>query len=525
MKSTLKRIFASLLVSAMLVSAVACSTDNGGDTSADTSNSTDSSTDTNTNEDSNSDESYSFTFYLNGSWTAYPLDGQPGKEIMQEAMTAYGLPNIDFEVTHIGGTEYYDRLNVLAVSDSLPDAMGIDLTTVKSFADQDLILPLDDHIDSLTNLKDLMRQPEIDAATYNGSLYAFPVGYLEGSINGPNTNGLVIRQDWLDNVGMEVPTTIDEMYEVMKAFKEQDPDGNGEDDTFGYLGVDTTWFDVVFGAYGIQPTFWMETEDGLRMGSTLDGTQEALATLRKWYEEGLIDPDIFVSDASLKDQKFANSKGGIYEGSGFTGSPVNPESAALLSVTPTAVLSPIGAITGPDGESGKQESKPGYGNLRAISKSAENVDVLVEFMNWTVSYEENGGAFLCSVGVEGEDFTIDTETDLILQTSTYDEIYGKGLGNPVRFLQAVDRRWLNEDAVGFFDTFEGTYEENMYWGTTDAMLDYPDTSEELFRQYMARIILGELPVEAWSDYVDEFYSMGGDIIEQEVNEAYNNLNS
>lgn len=468
-------------------------------------------------------ESYHFTIYRSGAWPTYPADGGEGYQIMKDAMKAYGLPNIDWEVVAIGGTEYYDKLNVLAASDSMPDAMNVDMVTLTSFADQGLIIPLEDKLDQLPAIKDLMRPAEVDAVTYNGHLYAFPVGYLEGAINGPNTNGLIIRQDWLDKVGKDVPTTIDEMYEVMKAFKEQDPDGNGQDDTFGYLGVDSTVFDVIFGAYGIQPQFWMETPDGLRMGSTLEGTKDALATLQKWYAEGLIDPDIFTTDASLKDQKFANSKGGIYEGTGFTGSSVQPETAALLAATPTAKVAPIGSIKGPNGDFGAQESAPGYGNIRAISSSCEDVDVLIQLLNWSVDDSENGGFYLCSIGVEGEDFTLSEDGSKIIQTSTYDEIYAKGLGNPVRFLQVVDRRWVEDDAIKCFEAFQDSYRENKYWGTTPAMLDYPDTCTKLFQEYLAKIVMGSLPVDAWEDYVDEFYSMGGDQIEKEVNEAYQAL--
>ena len=86
------------------------------------------------------------------------------------------------------------------------------------------------------------------------------VAYLEGAINGPNTTGLIVRADWLEKLDIDIPETIDRFYEMLKAFKEQDPDGNGQDDTFGYIGRDTTLFEDVFGAFGIQPTFWMETK-------------------------------------------------------------------------------------------------------------------------------------------------------------------------------------------------------------------------------------------------------------------------
>lgn len=120
------------------------------------------------------------------------------------------------------------------------------------------------------------------------------------------------------------------------------------------IGTKNTLFEDIFGAFCFQPTFWMETEDELRMGSTLPATKEALAVLQKWYAEGLIDPDVFTNDKSLQDQKLANSKGGVYEGTGFLPDSTQPENAALLNVTPTAKLAGIPAIKGPNGDSGRQ---------------------------------------------------------------------------------------------------------------------------------------------------------------------------
>lgn len=526
MKNILKKLLALTLCLALTASLAACG-GGGGNTSSSSTGSTASTGDAESGQASAADASaaddqhYKFTIYRASVWATYPADGGEGYQLLKDRMKAYGLPDIDWEVICVSGTEYYDKLNVLAASESLPDLMDMNLVTLTSFADQNLIMPLEDTLDQLPAIADRMRESEKQACTYNGHLYAYPVGYLEGAINSPNTNGLVIRKDWLDSLNLEVPSTIDEMYTVMKAFKEQDPDGNGQDDTFGYIGTKDTLFDGVFGAYGIQPTFWMETPDGLRMGSTLEGTKDALATLAQWYAEGLIDPDIFTSDSNLATQKFSGSKGGVFEGSGFTGAATQPETAALLELTPTAVLAPIAHLEGPNGDYGKQESAPGYGNIKSISASCEHPDVLIKMLNWSVDQDENGGFYLCSVGQEGVDFELnEDETHITQLVGSYDDLYAKGLGNPVRFLQIVDRRWADMNCIQFFEAFSDSYRENKFWGTTPSMLDYPDTCSSLFQEYLAKIVMGSLPVDAWSDYVDEFYSMGGDKIEEEVNAAY-----
>lgn len=525
MKKALRKLTGFLLCAALLCSSAACANSGTSSTSS-TPSSSSSTADAASSSGTESaaetdDQDYFFTIYRSGSWATYPADGGEGYQILKDAMKAYGLPNIDWEVICVGGTEYFDKLNVLAASESLSDLMDMNQTTLTSFADQNLIMPLEDTLDQLPAIKDLMRPSEITACTYNDHLYAYPVGYLEGAINGPNTTGLVIRQDWLDKLKLEVPVTIDDMYNVMKAFKEQDPDGNGQNDTFGYIGTKTTYFDVIFGAYGIQPTFWMETEDGLRMGSTLPGTKDALATLAKWYEEGLIDPDIFTSDSSLSQQKFSGSKGGVYEGSGFVVAPTQPETAALIELTPTAKLSPIAHVEGPDGTYGSQESAPGYGNIKSISASCKHPDVLIKMLNWSVDEDPNGGFYLCSQGIEGTHFEFNEDHTHITQLfDSFDELYAMGLSNPVRFLQIVDRRWADPDCAAAFEAFSDSYRENKFWGTTPSMLDYPDTCANLFQEYLAKIVMGSLPVDAWDDYVEEFYSMGGQTIEDEVNAAY-----
>lgn len=520
-----KKLTAALLAAALLAGATACagggSTPAGSSSSASGGASASSASKESAADSKTADgEKVTFNIYKNSGLATYPADGGQGKQLVLEKLNKIGLGNVDYKVTLIGGNEYFDKLNVLAASSSLPDYFNVNMVTLTNFADQGLIQPLEDKVDKLTHLRPLMRDAEMNAVTYDGHLYAFPVGYLPGAINGPNTNGLLIRQDWLDKLGMKMPETVDELHDVLKAFKEQDPDGNGKDDTTGLIATKLTRFEDIFGAFGVMPSFWQEAGGKLVLGSTRPETKDALQVLQNWYQEGLIDPDVFVTDEALRDQKLANSFGGVYENSAFTASVSNPETAALLAVTPTAKMAALRAVKGPGGEFGRQESEPGYGNIHAISADCQNVDLLLELLNWTADDGEDGGMYLCSVGVEGTNFEFNEDKTAIKMLTSYDDIYASGLGNPIRFTQVVDRRWLEPEAVTAFETFDGQYKENLFWGTTPAMLDYPDSVKNLFTEYMSKIIMGSLPVTAHDDYVKEFYQMGGEQIEKEVNEAY-----
>lgn len=469
------------------------------------------------------DDPVRFNIYRAGAWPAFPADGGKGHQKILDEMKAYGIEGIDFDLTTIGGTEYFDKLNVLAYSGGLPDYFSNNMINLRAFADQDLLLPLEDKLDKLPAARKLMRDADIEALTHNDHLYALPVAYLEGAINGPNTAGLVIRQDWLDKVGMQIPKTLDELGQVLQAFTEKDPDGNGKADTVGYLGTNKSLFSTVFGAYGIQPTFWMEDgKGGLIYGAMKPETVEVFRTLKDWYSKGYIDPDVFSNDGAMQDQKLATSRGGVYENSAFTLDPANPEHAALLKETPTAKLSPLAAVKGKNGDFGIGESAPGYGNIHSVSKECKDVDKLFQLLNWVSDGGEHGGMYLASVGVEGEHFEFNKDKTRIKMLKSYDDIYADGLGNPIRFLQVVDRRWMTEEAAHAFEVYKNDYKKNLFWKTTPGMTEHPDTVDEtLLRKYLQDVMVNTTsPEDAYKAFVEEFKQMGGDKITEEVNESY-----
>ena len=108
--------------------------------------------------------------------------------------------------------------------------------------------------------------------------------------------GLMMRQDWLDNVGMEAPATIDEWYEVLTAFKEGDPNGNGELDEIPFDAGSAGHF-LFMPAFGIQNGWYVDPETGkVAYGQYTEKYKAYLETMAKWYAEGLIQ-NIYTDDA------------------------------------------------------------------------------------------------------------------------------------------------------------------------------------------------------------------------------------
>ena len=132
-------------------------------------------------------------------------------------------------------------------------------------------------------------------------------------------NGLIIRKDWLDQLQPPVPETMDEWYEVLKAIKTKDPNGNGQADEIPPpLDMDMTAINHAFvGAWGVTTGFY-QVDGKVQYGPIQPEFKSYLETMSKWYAEGLIDQDYAATDGTLKDAKVTNNQVGAF--SGYMGS-------------------------------------------------------------------------------------------------------------------------------------------------------------------------------------------------------------
>jgi putative aldouronate transport system substrate-binding protein len=158
----------------------------------------------------------------------------------------YGC-NIEFQFLPTG-SDSRSKLNIMvAGGDSLGDILfveGLDKATIMNYGDAGAIYDLKEFFDKYdTNLENLAAEIGEDlmtaVTTATGEIWGYPVYY-------PETNNMTkyrawINQTWLDNLGLTMPTTTDELYNVLKAFKEQDANGNGDpNDEIPMLGC-TSW--------------------------------------------------------------------------------------------------------------------------------------------------------------------------------------------------------------------------------------------------------------------------------------------
>lgn len=245
-----------------------------------------------------------------------PLDTTlpEGDSVDNNQYTRYLLDNFNIKVvvdwTAASGNDYDQKVALSIASNSLPDALVTTRQYMLRAAKSDMLYDMSDLFEQYcsTQAKAIMDSTQGRAyqdASYNDKMVAL----LGIEVECGGISNLNIRKDWLDELGLEVPQTLDEIEAVAKAFKEKKPAG---EETVPILGPSKSarpystflgstgvqyGFDPIFSAYDVYPGYWLEGEDGtVTYGSADDKMKDALTRLNSWYEQGLIDPEMGTRD-------------------------------------------------------------------------------------------------------------------------------------------------------------------------------------------------------------------------------------
>jgi len=227
--------------------------------------------------------------------------------------------NIDLKYLWTVPTDQFDQKFALAVSSGeLPDIMQVKLLDFENFRQQGQLADLTEAYEKYASptLKKYMESDggrTLKMFTYDGKLLGLP-GYEDPFMS---TQILWIRTDWLNNLGLQPPTTLEELEKVAEAFVKQDPDGNKKDDTYGIaMNKDlVTWgFDArgLFYTMGAYPKAWTKGADGsLVPGEIQPETKVALEKLNEWYKKGILDKEFAFKDINKAVEDVVAGKVGI----------------------------------------------------------------------------------------------------------------------------------------------------------------------------------------------------------------------
>lgn len=223
------------------------------------------------------------------------------------------LTGIELEIIQPEHDVYYDEVTATFETTELPDVILLSSTYYTTYAAKDLLADISAYYDGSpleASIEAAGNASLIDGIRINGKLFG---------ISPTRGNGCItyIKKAWLDNVGMDVPTTYDEYMAMLKAFTEGDPDGDGiEGNTYGVSAAGIINNEAPYVNYlpefyqDAYPSFY-EMEDGTWAdGFMQEPMKQALLRLRDAYEKGYMDQNIAEnSTGDCRDKYYANEYG------------------------------------------------------------------------------------------------------------------------------------------------------------------------------------------------------------------------
>ncbi len=227
---------------------------------------------------------------------------------------------IKIEFIHPPEGQSKEQLNLMIASKDLPDIIEDGIKHypgkyLKAF-DDGIIIDIKDlqkkYAPNLTQLYTTYPELLIDVETESEKILYTP--FIRGNTAGRIFYGLYMRNDWLKDLNMKAPTTMDEIYQALKAFKEKKgakspfTGGGGKSSS-----SDRIRNDAFLGAFGLGPTFFAENGKVL-FGAYDPRFKDYVATMAKWYKEGLIDAEFASITGKNIDAKMTNGEAGASYG-------------------------------------------------------------------------------------------------------------------------------------------------------------------------------------------------------------------
>ncbi|WP_100010051.1 extracellular solute-binding protein [Lentibacillus sediminis] len=524
----LKKLMYLLALVLLVVALTACTDEAGSEEQTE-------NEDNGNEQEDTSDETYTITA-LDFSVQGVAADG-PGLEMINERF------NVDYQPEKALKDGYDEKLTTTFASGDIPDVVGFTGgdTKYKTFASQGAFLPLNDYIDDYPSLQAV---PETfwDSVSVDGQIYGIP-NYIS-----PFPDSMVIRQDWLDNLGLEMPTSYEELRDVAIAFAKEDPDQNGEDDTFGL--ITTVLANNIFpfhaqGPYWDPEVYYGTTTD--ENGNVLpqrlgEGWKEIVQLFHDLYQEGALSPDFHVMTTDQANNSFYSGEAGIWVLGIWTG--YDDFAKTLVEVDPDAELAPVPAFEDPEGNAGWKMNR-GYNSITTLSAELSDepgkVERILELIDFGRKYYPRDER-----NPDNEDY----DWFHGLEGEGYDYVDGEVVTKQNAAEQGLAPSAYLPDASGYVPP--GTVTENWRNFETDILREAVRKKEEMhaeqdaysrrthlieseaniemgedLRQFIidehVKMIVGERPISEWDQVVQEWLERGGSEIVEDYNEGFEEL--
>lgn len=409
--------------------------------------------------------------------------------------------NVKFNLVVLPGwADGQSQISLLMASNDMPNIMWcwtMD-TEYNKWVKAGLLDDVSAYMDKYTVIRDYYNKMDPKTLFYaseaDGSIYRIP-----GDVAEPSCENLWIRQDWLDNLNLKAPTTIEELNEVLRAFTEDDPDGNGQNDTYGPAN---------------------------------EGTKNWVSDVADLYAKGYITPNI--TQDTDRDEQMANGGFGVtYSWCAWN----NPDSAPMMSFyasNPDAKWVPIDMVKGSNGNPQEDPATSAAWAYFAITNTASDPERL--YATWDDMCDSDN-YIARRFGIEGTDYKYDENGQYVaIVGPDSEENTSKNIG-----LKLFDNLMNRKDECNISNTpettalFKKSGENSRYaaahlveWKDPASFESWTECSADIEAekdQYLWGVIAGQESIDDWDNYVATLNSLGLEDVLAEANEDYATLSA
>jgi len=278
---------------------------------------------------------------------------------------------------------------------------------VNRYGPEGAFIPLNELIEKYApHIKAYFEQhPDIKNAisSSNGNLYYIP--YIP---DGDLGRGYFIRYDWLKKLNLNVPQNIDQLYKVLVAFRNQDPNGNGKKDEIPIfmrnweelIRMVTFWGGRSTGSKKYHD-FYVSDEGKLQYGYVQPAYKTGIRHLAKWYKEGLIDPEVFTRGDRSREFLLANNLGGMTHDWFASTASYNDSIANQVPGFEFKAMAPPAGVSGKRIEEHRRATVSNDG--WAMSFSNKNPVETIKYFDF---FFTDTGRRLANYGIEGQQYDL-----------------------------------------------------------------------------------------------------------------------
>lgn len=425
-------------------------------------------------------------------------DFSPSEEVniqhirqIEEAFAEYSGTEIEIELVQIPEGAYAEKLNLMLLGGDIPDLIyfqGGD----EVIANQGLLVDMGPYVADSAVMQDVLMDFNRERLeNYPYLLWIAP----------PRARTAVIREDWFEEAGGMIPETVEDYYQLFSTIRENHPEAAVVTDTGNTGRMDYT-FNAAFG----NTATWVMENGSYVYNRVSSGERDKLEFYAQLYADGILDPEYITTTWDvMEDKLYTGAVAGVFGTAGIVLDIYNNKLMENQGVG-LVPLPPADGVGRGYLVSSAKETR-GW----AISALSEHPDVVFQLLEFMATDE---GQFLDRYGIEGIHYNI--------------------VNGEVVFTDEIGNWWPRFHEVMSWDAPTpmlgpaGQAGWDFIQEYTIADPDFPipeelsptwDALENLYKEYSFKIITGELGIDAFDDFVAEWYRLSGDDLTEYANEV------